>query len=267
MKVARKDVQTCLNIWKDIRTKEFPDRIEVIYAKGSACKPWESEIDYVPVISDVDIHVRFTESNREDPLSLLDMNEAINIAQRYEEIFLNMRSHSLHLPRVQVVNVNSIIKDPTFIFPRADDIVLLYGWYENPNLVTDEFIRKLDREWILSDLSEYLKTLSEKTFDRSGLDYWIQLRSMNWRVSPTPVRLLTQFLQCSPYEIWTWNRSKIVRELIDQDLTSLVTSYQNFYLSGWKLFLSNFSETKYYRDLLKHGYSVLSKAQNILKNS
>ena len=195
------------------------------------------------------------------------MKDALNITQRYEEIFLDMRSDSLHLPRVQVVNVNSIIKDPSFIFPRADDIVLLYGCYENPNLVPDEFIRELDRKIVLVDLPEYLKSLSEKTFDRSGLDYWIQLRGMNWRVSPTPVRLLTQFLQCSPYEIWTWNRSKIVRKLIDQDLTSLAEAYQNFYLSGWKLFLSNFSETKYYLDLLKHGYSVLSKAQNILKNS
>src|SRR5699024_3931053 len=33
------------------------DQIEGIYLKGSATKPWESPLDYVPELSDVDIHL------------------------------------------------------------------------------------------------------------------------------------------------------------------------------------------------------------------
>ena len=37
--------------------------IRAIYLKGSAVKAWESPLDYVPEISDVDMHVWF----RDDP--------------------------------------------------------------------------------------------------------------------------------------------------------------------------------------------------------
>ena len=269
MKITRKDVKTCITCWKEILTDEFPEQITVMYAKGSACKPWESDIDYVPVISDVDIHVRFITKDKNDPLSLLPVKDAINMTEKYEKLFFRRRKHFLHLPRVQIVNVNEIIKDPTFIFPRIEDILLVYGWYDPPVQVSDKNIRESDKKRALSDLTDYLSILSEKTFDRSGMDYWIQLRSMTWRVSATPVRLLTQLLdisQISPYEVWTWNRSRIVKELITQDLTSLAMSYQNFYLSGWKLFLSGFSETGHYREMLNYGHSVLSNCLNLIKN-
>jgi hypothetical protein len=265
MKIAHKDVKTCITSWKDILTSEFPDQIDVIYAKGSACKHWESEIDYVPLISDVDIHVRFSNPEQDDPLSLLSMKNAINITEKYEKLFKSRRKEFLHLPRVQIVNVNRIIQDPSYISPQVEDIVLLYGWYESPNLLPADVIREFDRSRALSDLTDYLRILPEKTFDRSNLDYWIQLRSMTWRVSPTPVRLLTQLLDISPYKVWTWNRSTIVKELINQDLASLAISYQNFYLSGWKLFLSGFSETEYYRKILNHGHSVLFSTLRIIE--
>ena len=34
-----------------------PDEIAGIYLKGSAHKPWDTPLDYVPEISDVDIHL------------------------------------------------------------------------------------------------------------------------------------------------------------------------------------------------------------------
>ncbi len=265
MTVARKDVRTCLTIWKNILLEEFPEKIEVIYSKGSACKPWTSAIDYVPIISDVDIHVRFTNSNQKGPLNHLSLDKALDISQQYENLFLNKRKESLHLPRTQIVSVNKLIEDSSFIFPRSEDILLLYGWYDSQNLVVDDTIRALDKENVLTDF-KYLENVPGSVFDRTGLDYWSLFRRINWRISPAPVRLLTQMLPISPYEIWTWNRSKIVRELIKQDLTSLAKSYQDYYLTGWKLFLADFSETKYYRELLNHGYSVLSKISLILKN-
>ncbi|MHA2290324.1 MAG: hypothetical protein ACXABG_16175, partial [Promethearchaeota archaeon] len=106
MKVAYKDVQTCLNIWKDILIEEFPGKIVVIYSKGSACKPWESAIDYVPILSDVDIHVRFANTDQDDPLSHLSMKKALDISQKYEKRFYRRRKDFIHLPRAQVVSIN-----------------------------------------------------------------------------------------------------------------------------------------------------------------
>lgn len=42
------DISIAVNIWKDIILDYFLEEIEYLYAKGSALKPWESNIDYVP---------------------------------------------------------------------------------------------------------------------------------------------------------------------------------------------------------------------------
>ncbi|MFW9769230.1 MAG: hypothetical protein ACFFEM_10450, partial [Candidatus Thorarchaeota archaeon] len=57
MKKARKDTQCAMEVWSDTLVEVLGSSLESIYSKGSATKPWESHIDYVPTISDVDIHI------------------------------------------------------------------------------------------------------------------------------------------------------------------------------------------------------------------
>ncbi len=265
LKLARKDVKACLNIWKEILVENFADKIEAIYSKGSASKPWESAIDYVPVLSDVDIHVRFTNADQNTPLNLLPMKRALEISKLYEKRFLGTREEYLHLPRVQIVSVNRLSTDPTFLLPRVEDVVLLHGWYDPPKPVSDKIIRDIDKKSLLKDI-EYFKKVPESVFDRTGLDYWSLLRRINWRISPSPVRLLTQLLSITPYEIWSWHRSRILKELIKQDLKSLADSYQDYYTIGWKLFLTDFSESEFYREILNLGNSVILRIAKVLES-
>jgi hypothetical protein len=265
MKIARKDVKACLNIWKEILLENFSDKIEVIYSKGSASKPWETAIDYVPILSDVDIHVRFANDDQNTPLNRLPMDRALELSKAYETRFLSSQEEYLHLPRVQINDLTRLSQDPSFLLPQVEDVVLLYGWYDPPVAISDEIIRGYDKKNLLRD-TEFIKKLPVSAFDRTGLDYWSLLRRINWRISPAPVRLLTQLILITPCEIWSWNRTKIINELIKQDLNSLATSYQEYYIVGWKLFLSEFSKSEFYREIFKLGSSIFFKITRVLKS-
>ena len=54
----KQDIQIAIKVWKDMLNDFMPDNIDYIFTKGSSAKKWESDMDYVPVISDVDIHVK-----------------------------------------------------------------------------------------------------------------------------------------------------------------------------------------------------------------
>ena len=86
----------------------FPeDAVLGIYSKGSAVKTWDSPIDYVAEISDLDIHVRiidpFAENN---PLSEIDGSLAFQ--RIMESRFLQARPHPVHFPRPRVLFLNYI---------------------------------------------------------------------------------------------------------------------------------------------------------------
>ena len=52
----KEEIESSLTIWGDLLERFFGDNLAYVYAKGSAIKKWDSSIDYVPVISDIDIH-------------------------------------------------------------------------------------------------------------------------------------------------------------------------------------------------------------------
>ena len=60
-KAARHDVRMCIQAWSETVQKFFSDRLDYMYAQGSAVKRWDSPIDYVPILSDVDLHIHLTD--------------------------------------------------------------------------------------------------------------------------------------------------------------------------------------------------------------
>ena len=76
----RTDIYHSLSIWKDLLINEFEEKIEFIYAKGSAVKPWDSPLDYVPILSDLDIHIKLY-SNYEIFQNVLDPGLKLKIRE------------------------------------------------------------------------------------------------------------------------------------------------------------------------------------------
>ena len=102
----------------------------------------------------------------------------------------------------------------------------------------------------------FIEALPISVIDRSSWDYWTFLRKINWRVSPSPVRVLTQICE-DPLDVWGWNRTQIIHELNQHGYSDIADNYQAFYQEGWQLFLSQWQNTEIYRNIILNGYNVL----------
>ena len=264
LKRAKEDVLCAIEVWSDVLQETFGPRLDYVYTKGSAMKNWESLVDYVPVISDVDIHIKMRDSNLLFPSTAQGFASSIETSKMFEERFREMKGKFLHIPRSQIVHINAIQEDPSFILPQVSDVHVLVGSPTDGRVPTDDEVRTNDYNEIL-ELSSYLADLPRQTFDRVGLDFWALLRRMCWRVSPTPIRLLTQNHPI-PLEVWNWNRTRILEELRRCEFVSIADSYQKYYETGWKLFLSGFAGFTEIRETVVHGHAVLQGCYDAVTN-
>jgi hypothetical protein len=256
MEKAREDTRCAMEVWSEVLPEILGPRLESMYAKGSANKPWDSHIDYVPILSDVDIHITLKNDKPLFGSYSGDFDKAIEMSRRCEEEFLKRKPDHIHIPRMQVIETSSLKKMVRYTPPRLQDILVLYGEPRIPKrMPSAEKIREDDIENIIG-LKEYLHDFPRHMIDRSGFDWWSIIRNMTWRVSPTPVRILTQ-TNSNPLDVWSWNRTKIHQALLEREYEKLARHFHGFYETGWQLFLSGFSDLNAFRETAVHGYYVL----------
>ncbi|MEE9409458.1 MAG: hypothetical protein V3V41_00850 [Candidatus Heimdallarchaeota archaeon] len=263
LKQAKNDVESCISIWSQILENSFKNKVEVVYTKGSAIKNWESIIDYVPIISDVDIHIVPKENVDFYMGKSTAFFEAMHLSQRYERMFVEENQDYLHIPRTQIVKFDDVIDPDSFIMPRKKDVRVLFGSYSEKEEKSLEFIRKIDRENIL-ELKNFLDSLPKTIIDRTGLDLWVLIRRICWRVSPTPIRLLS-LSNDEPLDLWTLNRTTIVKKLEENNFTQIAENYLDYYYEGWLAFLGNFNDSEIMRRMITLGYEVLRDCYNQIK--
>ncbi len=252
---AREDIEIAISIWTDILSSK-DRRVKAAYVKGSAIKVWESPIDYVPFVSDLDIHVHLPEG-----ASLFHPQEyfldAMDISEEYEARFIETHPDCLHTPRPQVLPVNRLKAHVNYVPPRSGDVRMLLGDFEPEPLPDVGTIRGIDLN-NLRELPTFLDSLPLTVVDRTGIEFWSVIRSMTWRVSPSPVRLLSQTYE-DPLDLWVWNRTSIEELLQEQGYKEIAQSYSGFYMSAWDVFLSDVKDSQAIRACVKHGYTLLKR--------
>lgn len=255
LKRAKADTNCAVEIWAEILPQFFGSRLDYVYAKGSALKNWDSHIDYVPTISDVDIHIGLKDDEplfRNNPD---DFDLAVSLSRQCEDEFLRRRPNNFHIPRMQVIETRFLLQNEKYTPPRPQDIQKLYGEPHLQELPSPDKIRAGDLERIF-DEKEFLDDLPRRILDRTGLDWWAIIRAMCWRISPAPVRILTQ-THPDPIEVWSWNRTTIHKELLKEGYDTIASYYYGFYDSGWDLFLSEFKGLSEFRAVTTNGYYLL----------
>ncbi len=198
-KRARQDIQVALSVWTEVLRS--PERgAKFAFSKGSATKEWNSPIDYVPVVSDLDIHVDYPEDT---PFlrSPDEFADGMQVSAEYESRFYERHKDSLHLPRSQVLPLEQLKRAIVYIPPRRSDVTVLFGEFDPPDMPDSDTIRRIDLE-NLQELGVFLQELPQQVVDRTGLDFWTTIRRMAWRVSPSPVRFLTQVYD-DPIDLWS----------------------------------------------------------------
>ena len=263
--VLRREVNFMLEAFVEVLLAEIPkSAIEMIYFKGSAQKNWESPLDYVPEISDVDIHLLFTDDSSTEKY-LGSTSKALHILSKVEKRYFLKTEKPLHVPRPQLVILNRLLREKDFIPTPKSVVSVLYGKdYPKPDYSDQERIRVIDCNRLIAE-EEFLSAFPLKIIDRPSKYLWESLRAIVWHVSPLGSRVLS-IKGISYEEVWSMNRTKIVAFLQELRERQLAQDYTQFYISAWDYFLSGYSDTDAGRKSLLAGVNALSKAVEIAKS-
>jgi len=254
MEQARKEINSCFEIWRELFQKDYSKTVKYAYAKGSSTKNWDSYIDYVPVLSDVDIHIKLFD-NAQFLNDINSFQEALNLSETYESRFIENNPNYFHLPRTQIIKIDDLVKLVDYVPPRETGIKPIFGTPKLEQNHSINTIKEIDLKNLLS-LDEFLYSVPMSMVDRTGFDLWSMVRRLNWRVSPAPVRLLTQTSD-DPLALWELNRTTITEELDDHDFHLISESYKDFYYEGWISFMEDFTNGQSLRRLISNGFDVL----------
>jgi len=257
LREARKDVDAAITVWRETIEERLSDRVRYATLKGSATKPWETQADYVPVISDLDIHIGTVKDQPLFSQSREGFQYALDTTRVVEERFLGMRPDHLHIPRPQVVIMKEEHRD--FLPEKPGEVIHLYG--ENPLKPPEPAEELRARDLLeLRNLGPFLDRLPEQVIDRIDLEYYRVLRMLCYVVSPSPVRVLSQS-HPDPKHVWTINRTSVIRELRRYGYGALADHYGDYYAAGWAAFRSGFRDNEAMRRLLSLAYLVLEGCQ------
>ena len=221
---------------------------------------WETDIDYVPRISDVDIHIKLLHSRKKILTKENPLNQSLFLSKFYETNFnqycLEKNYEPVHLPRVQIVQLDFHGRKGFVVPPREQDIFWIQGKGTFAAEMDLNLVIIIEKRIFLNELL-FILYITETLFELSQLDYYTLLYKLNSRISPTPIRLLSQVLNDNPHDLWALNKTSVKRKLLESGYHELATHYENYYLNGWKLFEKNFISTDLYLEMIQDGYFLL----------
>jgi hypothetical protein len=238
--VLRADVEAMVEAIAGALVSMFGADIKSLLLKGSAVKKWDSPIDYVPELSDVDIHYRFTSD--EASLASADLDTALSLHADIARRFAKARPEPAHIPRPQLVPADEVEAIPDYVPPPVSTVRVLHGEPPSSWQVEQAELSKGDARRLIEAADPgVLRKAVMDLMERPGWHMFPALRSLNWRVSPSAARTLSML--GVPYEVaWSANRTEAVRLLRAHGQSDLADYYKGYYENGWQFFLSRWTD-------------------------
>lgn len=236
----------------------FPrEAIAGLYATGSARKAWDSPLDYVPELSDVDFHVLFADDEPETKY-FSTVEAGIAMQRELEDGYARRVTAPMHVPRVQLVIANRLHRQPNFIHSVPHTVTTLFGLpYPQPKV--DPATSLAAAHDNLRAHEPFLRDLGQHLADKAGRHLWDVLRSMSWRVGPIGPRVL-ELRGVHFFDAWGGNRTAVTRMLRTTGENELAANYTAYYLEGWKYFLSDRRDSEAARQAILAGARALARA-------
>ncbi len=236
--------------------------IRAIYLKGSVVKPWDSPLDYVPEVSDVDMHVWFHDYAAW-PEYLGTVSQALAVQQGVEARFSARVLQPLHEPRPQLIVMNKMMAEHEgFVHSPRSTVSVLYGEdYPEADYSDTAGITRHDATQLVSE-AEWVDRMPLHLVDKPGRYLREALRQLVWRVSPVGPRVL-HVTGLDTEQAWSMNRTKVAIALRDVGVTSLADAYTAFYISSWDYFLSGFTYSDAGRSAIQAAAQVLTDSAEI----
>ena len=230
-----------------------------IYLKGSAVKPWDSPLDYVPEISDVDVHLWF----RDDlawPQYLGTVVKALEFQRGVELRFAARMPSELHQPRPQLIVMNKMIAElEHFVHSPQSTVSVLFGEESPvPDYSDADGIRRYDATTLVEQ-GKWVDRMPLHLMDKPGRYVREGLRQLTFRVSPVCSRVL-HISGVGTDMSWSVNRTKGTAMLMDRGNVGLADIYSAYYFSAWEFFLSGYTDTEAGRSAILAGSRVLAES-------
>lgn len=230
-----------------------PHRMRGLYFKGSASKPWQAPLDYVPEISDLDLHLWLRDPVDAEWLS--NSRAALDFSAEVEARYLTACPNPIHWPRPQVQIINEMCEEPGW---ARSPVHLLHG-EPYPGGTPDPVS---DRQNIIRHAREAAQ-LGLHHFDKQGPDLWATLRALNWRVSPAASRVLSA-LGAGEDEAWGSPRSVLVGRLRDHGLAPLADLLTRYYAACWSAFDARWRDPRPLRLAISAALDALAMAERVI---
>jgi hypothetical protein len=228
--------------------------VEAVYGKGSAFKAWDSPIDYVPEVSDVDLHVLFADGRPENEKSI-DLETALAVEARTTAGYRSRIKDAFHVPRLQFIPIKWMEAQPSYVPSPAGTVKVLLG-SNRPGPGIDLQVSLENARGLLLEQREFLGKLGDQVIDKPAGYKREVVRQMAWRVSPTGPRVLE--VLGIPFErAWAGNRTTAVRLLRSVGEDDLAANYASFYLHAWEYYLSSYGDGESAGDLIRSGSKIL----------
>ncbi len=241
-----------------------PSEVAGIYGKGSAWKIWDSPVDYVPEISDVDVHLLFKD-DAGAAKHLGTVEAALEVQSRIEVAYRNRVSSPIHTPRPQLVLLNKLLQDPSYSPSPKETVTTLHG-ADYPDEAYDEQRERDLAAARLLDQSSVLEWFPLHVVDKPGPYLMASLRALTWRVSPTAPRVLV-LKRVSAKEAWSLNRTKAIALLEEMGEAQLANEYARFYLSAWEYFLSGYADSEAARKAIRASIAVIEAGAEVARKA
>ncbi len=251
----RLETRAMADAWVEVLTGTLGSPVRAIHWKGSALKAWDSPIDYVPGLSDVDIHLLLADDADEVALDAVDVALKVNAA--VIEAFRRRMPDALHIPKPQLVLANRLDREPGILPSPASTVTTLFGEPYEARILTEAeqaLSRQRDRDELLAPRA-YVEGLPLRIIDRPGPYLEPLLSELNWRVSPVAPRVI-ELAGVSYDETWSMNRTSLVAALIEAGQAELARAYRSYYEAGWRRFLDGEGDAPS-REVLRAGVEVM----------
>lgn len=238
------------------------ERLRGIYLKGSVQKKWSSPIDYVPQVSDVDIHVWLKGEKCSTGLPFA-LSEAIALRSEVEARFHNLRPFHIHFPRPQICVINDMHAMPDYVGPAPGMCEVLWGEeYPCGDYSDEDAIREIDRRALADEGMRLLGWIIPNVIDKTGRYFAHMVYAVNYRVSPTGPRVLSA-LGMAPAKAWALNRTEITRALTEMGESTLAADYAAYYLAAWRWFLSGVNDFRAAEEAVEAAVKIVQRGAEI----